>query len=148
MEVCFAILQQFFARFQFDETLSDRDGGSSARPTLWPADGFAVCAVSRQLHFIGTDWISSPARNGANRKRWAIFPRQHHAVALLHYLQQSTRHACSLNFPSQPITQRRATLGYRHMGFERCERPRTKDIHGCRHRRMTAGLSLWAQMSV
>ena len=72
----------FFARFSFLEILSD----SVARgccPQLWPSDGFAICAVSRHGHFIVEDWTSSSSRNGANRKRLAIFPFQPLAVALL-----------------------------------------------------------------
>ena len=47
------------------------------------SDGFAICAVSRHWHFIVGDWTSSSLRNGANRKRLAIFPYRPHAVALL-----------------------------------------------------------------
>ena len=98
-------------------TLSDSIGESTWRRrqshTLWPSDGFAICAVSRQGHFIVGDWTSSSPRNGANRKRLAIFPFQPLALALLHDLQQSTRRACSLNLLPQSITLRRATAGVR-----------------------------------
>ena len=50
---------------------------------LWPSDVFSVCAVSRHGHFIGTDWTLTWPRNGANRKRLAIFPFQPLAIALL-----------------------------------------------------------------
>ena len=41
--------------------------------TRWPSDVFALCAVSRHWHFIVGDWTSSSPRNGAKRKRLAIF---------------------------------------------------------------------------
>ena len=75
-------LKQLIARFQLDQTLSD-SGGGSGRHTLWPSDGFAICAVSRHWCSIVGDWTSSSPRNGANRKRLAIFPFQPLAVALL-----------------------------------------------------------------
>ena len=49
----------------------------------WRSDGFAVCAVSRHRLFCTSHRALSLTRNGANRKRLAIFPFQPHAVALL-----------------------------------------------------------------
>ena len=55
MEDCFALSLQPFAHLQLPGVLSDGvDGGGC--PQLWPADDFAVCAVSRHWHFSGADW--------------------------------------------------------------------------------------------
>ena len=99
----------FFAHIQFEDPVRQCCGSNSH--TLWPSDGFAICAVSRHGHFIVGDWTSSSPRNGANRKRLATFPFQPLAVALFQYLRQSTRCACSPNLSLQSITLRRATLG-------------------------------------
>ena len=99
-------------------TLSDSIGESTWRHrqslTLWPSDGFAICAVSRQGHFIVGDWTSSSPRNGANRKRLAIFPFQPSAVALFPYPRPSTKWYCR-----KVGDNRRAKLYRRRLGGRR-----------------------------
>ena len=64
--------KQVLARFQLGGHSPTVLAGA-ARPQLWPSDGFAICAVSRHLHFIGAEGCSSLSRNSVNRKSRAMF---------------------------------------------------------------------------
>ena len=124
MEDCFAFSLHLRAPIQVQGALSNCVGEVPlvflfSLFTFHSCRRFAVCAVSRRCHFFVTDCSLDLSRNGANRKRMAIFPCQPLAVALLRYLRQPTNHTWSLDHWFQALTPRRATLGERRMGVVR-----------------------------
>ena len=117
-EDCSAILQQFPSPLSISGPLSDSVDGRCSH-TLWPSDGFAICAVSRHWHIVSMIGLKVRRETAQIAKGWPSFRSSLTRSRSCGYLHQSTKYTWSLN----PWCKRNAEtrdLGLKTRG-DRCE---------------------------